>query len=107
MIEEIKLLIPLLESTQEGTFWLIIIYFGITITEMFMVSGLVLYLIMKLYNLMIVGMGGNIGSMFIDNTDSELVTSLLKQYHTSGSNYIHPGEAKILQKVLQRGVKTR
>jgi hypothetical protein len=45
MVEEIKLLLPLLENTQEGAFWLILLYFGLKLMGYILPTAVILIVV--------------------------------------------------------------
>lgn len=57
MLEEIKALLPLLNDITGGAMWAIVAFFGLKYAEMFLITGIVVYVVSRGHKLIMLGLG--------------------------------------------------
>ena len=104
MIEEIKLLLPLLEASQNGTVWLIASYLAIGILKLAMVLAFIGFIVSKLFKLISKSMGKTIQEMCMNKSKGDRIEFLMMAY-TEGTSSIYSGDASRIIKALEKGLE--
>jgi len=104
MIEEIKLLLPLLESTQINSVWLISTYIAIQFIFKTMLLGTFVYLVNRIIAATVKAFEPSLEKLCVNERDATTVNVELARYRQN-SGYLHADDCDNIVKALRKGLE--
>lgn len=101
MIEELKLLLPLIENVTNGALWVVMGYFTLSFLKFSIGIAAIIFIAIKLVDVITKLASQDLDDICIDSNTKQKVISFLKRNATTGnSKYIHTRDVVELEKKL-------